>query len=87
MAWFTLATQAYAMSMSIRNLCMGKDSLDVSIGINASVSKPCILLILKLISSQAAQTHYVWVRASKVIWSEYTRIISALSGAKKMQKS
>ena len=60
MAWFTLATQAYAISMSISNLCMGKDSLDVSIGLNTSVSKPCILLILKLISSQAAQTHYVW---------------------------
>ena len=86
MAWFTLATQAYAISMSISNLCMGKDSLDVSIGINTSVSKPCILLILKLISSQAAQTHYVWVRASKV-WSAYTRIISVLSGEKKMQKS
>ena len=31
---------------------------------------------------QAAQAHYVWVRASEVIWSEYTRIISALSDAK-----
>ena len=28
---------------------------------------------------QAAQAHYVWVRASEVIWSEYTRIISVLS--------
>ena len=32
--------------------------------------------------SQAAQAHYVWVRASEVIWSEYTRIISVLSDAK-----
>ena len=29
---------------------MSKDSLDVSIGINTSISKPCIFLILKLIS-------------------------------------
>ena len=28
---------------------------------------------------QAAQAHYVWVRASEVIWSEYTRIITVLS--------
>ena len=32
--------------------------------------------------AQAAQAHYVWVRASEVIWSEYTRIISVLSDAK-----
>lgn len=50
MAWFTLATQAYAISMSISSLRVSKDSLDVSIGINTSISKPCILLILKLIS-------------------------------------
>ena len=31
---------------------------------------------------QAAQAHYWWVRASEVIWSEYTRIISVLSDAK-----
>ena len=24
---------------------------------------------------QAAQAHYLWVRAKEVIWSEYTRII------------
>ena len=36
----------------------------------------------KEIKSQAAQAHYVWVRASEVNWSEYTRIISALSDAK-----
>ena len=29
-----------------------------------------------------AQAHYVWVRASEVIWSEYTRISSVLSDAK-----
>ena len=29
-------------------------------------------------TSQAAQAHYVWVQASEVIWSEYTRIISVL---------
>ena len=34
------------------------------------------------VSSQAAQAHYLWVRASEVIWSEYTRIISVLSDAK-----
>ena len=27
---------------------------------------------------QAAQAHYLWDRASEVIWSEYTRIISVL---------
>ena len=34
------------------------------------------------ILTQAAQAHYVWVRASGAIWSEYTRIISVLSDAK-----
>jgi len=34
------------------------------------------------VRSQAAQAHYVWVRASEVIWSEYTRIISVLSDTK-----
>ena len=33
-------------------------------------------------SKQAAQAHYLWVRASEVIWWEYTRIISVLSDAK-----
>ena len=32
--------------------------------------------------TQAAQAHYVWVRASEVIWSEFSRIISVLSDAK-----
>ena len=32
--------------------------------------------------TQAAQVHYLWVRASEVIWSEYTRIINVLSDAK-----
>ena len=32
--------------------------------------------------AQAAQAHYVWVGASEVVWSEYTRIISVLSDAK-----
>ena len=36
--------------------------------------------------AQAAQAHHVWVRASEVIWSEYTRIISVISDAKEMQK-
>ena len=34
------------------------------------------------VTSQAAQAHYVWVRASEVLWSEYTRIISVFSDAK-----
>ena len=38
--------------------------------------------ITALLQSQAAQAHYVWVRASEVIWSEYTGIISVLSDAK-----
>ena len=33
-------------------------------------------------AAQAAQAHYLWDRASEVIWSEYTRIISVLSDAK-----
>ena len=37
---------------------------------------------IKCITAQAAQAHYLWVRASEVIWSEYTRIISVLSDAK-----
>ena len=28
-----------------------------------------------------SQAHYVWVRASEVIWSQHTRIISVLSDA------
>ena len=39
-------------------------------------------LKFQTIYPQAAQAHYVWVRASEVIWSEYTRIISVLSDAK-----
>ena len=34
------------------------------------------------VMAQAAQAHYLWVRASEVIWSEYARIISVLSDAK-----
>ena len=37
---------------------------------------------LEPVLPQAAQVHYVWVRASEVIWSEYTRIITVLSDAK-----
>ena len=35
-----------------------------------------------LIFPQAAQAHYAWVRASEVIWSENTRIITVLSDVK-----
>ena len=31
---------------------------------------------------QAAQAYYVWIRASEVIWSEYTSMISVLSDTK-----
>ena len=31
---------------------------------------------------QAAQSNYVWVRATEVIWSEYTKIIGVLYDAK-----
>ena len=34
------------------------------------------------VKPQAAQAHYLWVWASEVIQSEYTRIISVLSDAK-----
>ena len=40
----------------------------------------------RLVWPQAAQA-CLWVRASEVIWSEYTIIISVLSDAKSMQKS
>ena len=40
------------------------------------------VFFLNLLTAQAAQAHYLWVRASEVIWSEYTRIISVLSDAK-----
>ena len=39
-------------------------------------------LKFQTIYPQAAQAHYVWVRVSEVIWSEYTRIISVLSDDK-----
>ena len=39
------------------------------------------------INAQAAQAHYLWVRASEIIWSEYTRIISVLSDAKCLNTS
>jgi len=41
-----------------------------------------LAIFVWLMGTQGAQAHYVWVRASKVIWSEYTRIISVLSDAK-----
>ena len=34
------------------------------------------------LTTQATQAHYVWVRASEVVWSEDTRIITVLSDAK-----
>ena len=40
------------------------------------------LWIVLSVPPQVAQAHYLWVRASEVIWSEYTRIISVLSDAK-----
>ena len=39
-------------------------------------------MAVERVNAQAAQAHYLWVRASEVIWSEYTRIISVLSDAK-----
>ena len=41
-----------------------------------------IVSLYHFVMPQAAQAHYLWVRASEVIWSEYTRIISVLSNAK-----
>ena len=46
------------------------------------VSQSIFLFRRRLKVPQAAQAHYLWVRASEVIWSEYTRIISVLSDAK-----
>ena len=53
MGWLTLATQAYAIS----SLYVGKDGLDVRIGINTSILKPCSPLILKLISWLSSLVH------------------------------
>ena len=53
MGWFTLPTQAYEIS----SLYVGKEGLDISIGINTSISKPCILPILKLISWLSSRVH------------------------------
>ena len=41
-----------------------------------------MIITTVLCLAQVAQAHYVWLRASEVIWSEYTRIISILSDAK-----
>ena len=41
-----------------------------------------MVIVTFFIPTQAAQAHYLWVRVSEVIWSEYTRIISVLSDAK-----
>ena len=40
------------------------------------------LKLFPAVYSQAAQAHYVWVRASEIIWLEYTRIKSVSSDAK-----
>ena len=48
--------------------------------IDILVSKAVPRKVSSLLGAQAAQAHYLWVRASEVIWSEYTSIISVLSG-------
>ena len=40
-----------------------------------------LFILFPIVFPQAAQAHYVWVRASEVIWSQHTRIISVLSDA------
>ena len=45
--------------------------------------RPTNFVIVRQVWTQAAQAHYLWVRASEVIWWEYTRIISVLSDANK----
>ena len=53
--------------------------------INILLDTRCYIItfvIIEAVMAQAAQAHYLWVRASDVIWSEYTRIISVLSDAK-----
>ena len=47
-----------------------------------TIKKIIVHKTLLLSFFQAAQAYYVWVRASEVIWSKYTRIISVLSDAK-----
>ena len=56
-----------------------KQNVEVKKGIGLC----CVgFLFILMVLSQAAQAHHVWVRASEVICSEYTRIISILSDAK-----
>ena len=52
------------------------------VGVICPLMQEHSLRLKRLISPQAAQAHYLWVRASEVIWSECTRIISVLSDAK-----
>ena len=73
MAWFTLATQAYTISMSISSLCVAKDSLDVSVGINISILKPCIPLILKLISWRSSLVHELLILMLMLVFASVVR--------------
>ena len=42
---------------------------------------------MSVVAAQAAQAHYLWVLASEVIWSEYTRIIVYYLMPNKCKKS
>ena len=61
----------------MRNLCFYQENP------HCNYMPNCFTIQLpKVLKPQATQAHYVWVWASEVIWSDYTRIISVLSDAK-----
>ena len=68
-------------------LLWGKNAFYINTTVNKIEKDMLLFYFNKNEKPQAAQAHYVWVRASEVIWSEYTRIIGVLSDAKWMQKS
>ena len=62
--------------------CQGAHNLEWATPIQWYWAYVTVYSWTRLLLAQAAQAHYVWVQASEVIWSEYTRIINVLSDAK-----
>ena len=67
----------------MRNLRFDQENPHCNLSMRTANMPDCFTIQLpKVLKPQATQAHYVWVWASEVIWSEYTRIISVLSDAK-----
>ena len=60
----------------------GKNAFYIDTTVNKIEKEMLLFYFNKNEKPQADQAHYVWVRASEIIWSEYTRIIIVLSDAK-----